>query len=199
MRISEQRYDRDIRRIDLAHRFIRHETRTQWICRWTGLTEKRVRNLSRSYRVGLGNGDRHRGPAPQKISKVLRSPALRTEASALAGLAVALDVLPPDRTSNARAALSGIDLGERVCRAFELYKGMVPGALFTMDLFMLLLLELAQNDQLEVIHCTHCHGAILIERSGSTRHLCVWCRQALREQTPDILWSPGESPGSVGC
>jgi hypothetical protein len=198
MRISEERYDRDIRRIDLAHRLIRHETRTQWICRWTGLTEKRVRNLSRSYRAGQGNVDRHRGPPPQKISKVLRSPALRSEASALAGLLVALEVLPRERAPDARTMLPGIDLGERVCRVFELYKEMVPGALFTMDLFILLLLELAQSDHLEVIHCAHCHGAILIDRLGSTRHLCVWCQQALRQQSPDVLWAPDRSCDSTG-
>jgi hypothetical protein len=129
---------------------------------------------------------------------VLRSPALRSEASALAGLAVALEVLPRERAPDARALLPGIDRGERICRVFELYKQLVPGALFTMDLFILLLLELAASDYLEVVHCVHCHGAILIDRLGSTRHLCVWCRQTLRQRSAEVLWEPARPCDSTG-
>ena len=68
MRISEDRYSRDLRRINLAQRLIRHEVRTQWICAWTGLSDDRVRNLFRSYDKSSGRVQRHSGPSPTRIA-----------------------------------------------------------------------------------------------------------------------------------
>jgi hypothetical protein len=60
MRVSEDRYARDLRRIQLAHRLIRHEVRTYWICAFTQQTIDRVRNLLRSYEDDLAGLKRHR-------------------------------------------------------------------------------------------------------------------------------------------
>ena len=57
MRVTDDRYSRDLRRYDLAVRLIRHEARTQTIRQWTGLTDDRIRKLYRSYvRAGAGHG-----------------------------------------------------------------------------------------------------------------------------------------------
>ncbi len=45
MRISEDRYDRDRQRLELALRFLTHEARTQTIRHWTGLSDDRIRKL----------------------------------------------------------------------------------------------------------------------------------------------------------
>jgi len=45
MRISEDRYERDRQRLELALRFLTHEARTQTIRVWTGLSDDRIRKL----------------------------------------------------------------------------------------------------------------------------------------------------------
>lgn len=50
MRISDDRYSWERLRLDLALRFLRHETPTQTIRTWTGLTDDRIRKPCRSSR-----------------------------------------------------------------------------------------------------------------------------------------------------
>jgi hypothetical protein len=176
MRISEDRYSRDLRRINLAQRLIRHEVRTQWICAWTGLSDDRVRNLFRSYDKTSGRVQRHRGPSPTRLAAFLRSPTLRAEASAIGGLACAMRVLPPKAAPDARRD-PWVEGGERLCQVFELYGQIVPQSRFTMDQFIVLVNALAEGDDLALGHCSTCHGALLMDRLGANRRLCVACKQ----------------------
>src|SRR3954462_14901859 len=105
MRGSEDRYMRDIRRIPLAQRMIRHSVRTTTICAWTGFNEERIRNLAKSYESTLQPANRHRGPLPKRIDVFLRYNILRSEAACLGGLARSFGVLPPDRVKNAARVL----------------------------------------------------------------------------------------------
>ena len=156
MRVSEDRYTRDLRRINLARRMIRYEVRTQSICAWTGLSDERIRNLYHSYEPHGTRAERHRGPSPTRVATFLRSPTLRSEASAIAGLACALGIVPSEPLPNARQTLPGVALGERVCRAFELYRLVVPQSTFAMDQFILLVIALAERRELEMSHCASC-------------------------------------------
>ena len=65
MRISDDRYNRDRLRLDLALRFMRHEARTHTIRKWTGLTDDRIRKLYRSYFSIAQPVPRHRGKSPR--------------------------------------------------------------------------------------------------------------------------------------
>ena len=76
MRISEDRYTRDLRRLHLARRLIQYEVRTRWICACTGLSGNRVRNLFHSYQESLGSARRRRGPSRRQVSSFLTSPTL---------------------------------------------------------------------------------------------------------------------------
>jgi hypothetical protein len=184
MRISEDRYSRDLRRIQLACRMMQHEVRTQWICAWTGLSGARVRNLYRSYEESLDGAQRHRGPSPKRISSFLRSPQLRTEASAAGGLAQALGVIPDQPMANARRVLPTLESGERLCQAYELFRQIAPEARLTMDQLILLVIALAERQDLEIAHCRNCHGALLVDRLGASRRLCTACRQATGHTGP---------------
>src|SRR3984885_4734660 len=123
MRVSNDRYSRDLRSIDLARRMLKFEARTQTICAWTTLSAERIRNLSRSHGGdGLGRkAMRHRGPSPSKLAKLMEVKAFRSEAAAIAGLCGALDVIPAQACPNARVTLPGISRGERLCYALELF------------------------------------------------------------------------------
>lgn len=193
MRISEDRYARDLRRLNLAQRLIRHEVRTQWICAWTGLSDDRVRNLFRSYHREAGEVIRHRGPSPTRLQSFLRSPALRTEASAIGGLAHALGALPPNSASNGRRERPALEAGERLCEVFELYRDIVPHSDFTMDQFFALVEALAAGEDLQIGHCGNCHGALLVDPLGASRRLCLACRQDALNEVINARGRPSKS------
>src|SRR5258708_14918911 len=128
MRVSEDRYSRDLRRIGLAHRMIRRDVRTLWICAWTGLKPKRIRNLIRSYSATLRVSRRMRGAPPSNPLHLVRSSLAQNEASALAGIAARMGILPDAPMLNAHRMLADLAMGERMCRAFELSREIVPAA-----------------------------------------------------------------------
>ena len=78
MRISEDRYDRDRQRLELALRFLTHEARTQTIRVWTGLSDDRIRKLYRSYVLTADSKlvMRHRGKSPRQAAFFFRNPEL---------------------------------------------------------------------------------------------------------------------------
>jgi hypothetical protein len=183
MRVSEDRYIRDLRRINLAQRLIHHEARTRSICAWTGLSDERVRNLYRSYGAGATPVQRHRGPSPSRLATFLRSPTLRSEASAIAGVAYVLGVIPPRPVPNARKTLPGVELGERLCHAFEIFRRVVPESHLSIDQFILLALSLALGDELEVGHCDHCHAALLLDPLSASPRRGPSCRKTSLNST----------------
>lgn len=170
MRISEDRYSRDLRRLNLARRLIRHEVRTQWIRAWTGFSERRVQNLFRSYERAQGSVRRPRGPSPFKATALLRSATLRKESSALGALAQIMEVVPGTRRDR-----DGLEMGEGLCRVFEFYRQLVPQSSFTMDQFIRLVLALADGHELKMGHCANCHAALLLDRFGAERLTCPTC------------------------
>jgi len=176
VRISEDRYARDLRRINLAQRLIQHNVRSQWIRAWTGFSEERVRNLYHSYIAGPKPKHRRRGPALRKAWLLVQKPLLHREASALAGLACLMRLIPREPLANARRALTGLSLGENLCRVFELYHRVVPGATFTMEQFILLVFALAERKELDLGRCESCNGVLVIDRFGSIRRRCPNCR-----------------------
>ena len=195
MRISEGRYARDLRRLQLAQRLIDLEVRTKEVRAWTGLSELRIRNLCKFYDPTWVGRPRHRGPAPTRAEAFLRSPVLRSEASAIGGLAYALGVVPKASGSRVRARAADIETGERLCDAFELYRRMVPGARFTMNQFLLLVAALAEGSDLELGCCSECRGALLVDPLGIKRRLCIACRDTPSEpvERSNRLQSPGDS------
>jgi len=188
MRVSESRYSRDIRRINLARRLIHHRVRTQWICAWTGLSAERVRNLYHSYSQTQPARHRARGPTPKRPFYLLRSPRLQNEASAIGGIAYRLRIIPVEPIPHPEVALAGVDLGEQLCRAFELYHRIVRGACFTMEQFILLVFALAERKELDMALCESCRGFLIVDCSGATQRRCPTCRKTPEDelQLPEI-------------
>jgi len=185
MRISEDRYTRDLRRIQLAHRLIRQDVRTYWIRAFTHFTEGRIRNLLRSYGFAADGVHRRRGSPPRLYIKFM-TPKNHSEASALAGIALLWHLVPEEPVSNAWRTLPSLDLGEELCEAFELFRLMIPGASLNLDRFILLVLALAER-QLTVGRCSHCRALILLDPLGVKRRICVHCE---KDPSPVIPGSP---------
>lgn len=195
MRVSEDRYSRDLRSLALGHRLIRHEVRTRWICAMTGLTDERVRNLLHSY--GVTALPRHRGAAPTSCAVFFRL-ALHPEASALAALARMWKLVPASPVRNARKVLPGLEWGESLCEAFEFFHTVVPRGMLTVDQFILLTLALAEG-KLAVAHCAQCQAAILIDPLEVQLLRCRMCAQpapfSSRHRVPQTSDSPEAMPG----
>jgi hypothetical protein len=178
MRVSEDRYMRDLRRIHLAQRMIRHEVRTTTICAWTGFNEERIRNLAKSYESSTSPANRHRGPSPKRVEVFLRYNILRSEAACLGGLARSFGVLPPKPVKDAARALPSLPVGELLCHTFEVYRAVVPDARLTMEHSILLILALAEGEEIELDHCGHCSGVIIVEVASRERRICFSCRES---------------------
>jgi hypothetical protein len=175
MRVSNDRYSRDLRSIDLARRMLEHEARTQTIRAWTGLTGERVRNLARSRGSEADCAARRlRGPSPSCLRVLLGTARARQEAAAAAGLCRALQVLPEKPTPDARIALPGLVRGERLLAAFEIFREVIPQARLTLEQLVFLVLAVAEGKSCRVDHCTRCHATILMDRLAP-RVLCGCC------------------------
>lgn len=199
MRVSEDRYSQDLRRIQLAHRLIRHEVRTYWIRAFTRFTEGRIRNLLRSYGLASDGVRRYRGSPPRLYTRFM-VPKSHSEASALAGIALVWHLIPEEQVPNAWRALPSLNFGETLCDAFELFRLMIPGGTLNLDRFILLVMALAER-QLTVGHCRHCRALILLDPLGVKRSSCVSCERypsptPADSPDPEAVASPDDAPES---
>lgn len=177
MRISEDRFTRDLRRIELAKRLLAHRVRTAWISLWTGLSGHTVRNLYCSYVKDQSSPPaRKRGPAPENPLTFLRYVRLRDEGSILAALAYQFGLVPQEPVSNARRVLARLEVGEKLCQAYELFQHLLPSATFGMEQYMVLLFALAERTDLALDFCEGCQGVLLIDPLGRARRMCSRCR-----------------------
>jgi hypothetical protein len=196
MRVSEDRYSRDLRRIQLAHRLLRHEVRTYWIRAFTHLTEGRIRNLLRSYGLATDGVHRYRGSPPRLYTQFM-IPGNHSEASALAGVALNWHLVPEESVGNARRTLPGLEFGEHLCEAFELFRVLVPGGTLNLDRLILLVMALAER-QLTVGHCSDCWALILLDPLGAKRSRCVSCEKRPHPRQPLKGGPPGNAPPTEG-
>ena len=193
MRVWGNRYSRDLQRYSLALRMIEHEARTQTICDWTGLPADRIVTLYECYVSEHGQRHivRHRGPPPQRLILLLRPVRMRSEAAAMAGLCRLLEVIPGDPLPNARSELPGLARGERLCRAFEIYRSLVPHSELTFDHVVLLITAVAEGKDLRLSQCVGCGGAIVTDKHGASRRSCVHCSNETARSAPGALSSIG--------
>src|SRR5580692_7654326 len=167
MRISDNRYSRDLVRIDLALRFIRHEARTQTIRAWTGLSDDRIRKMYREYVKGHGPAvSRPRGKSPQQCAFFTRSPQLKAESSFLASVCSLLGVLPQAGTQFSQQALANLARGELLCQAFEVYQQLLPSHGISFEHAVFLVTALARGDELVLSNCEGCGAVIVLDRAA---------------------------------
>lgn len=184
MRVSDDRYDRDRLRFDLAVRMIRHEARTCTIRAWTGLSDDRIRKLYRAYILGqhVEPVRRHRGKSPQQVDYFLRSPAILFEATTLASLYCLLGLLS---TSGQGVPAPGVERGAQFCEAYETYLTLHRPARVSFEHACFLLLALIRREELELARCEACGRLYLRDVLGGERSTCNLCRgsQALARRS----------------
>ena len=119
-----------------------------------------------------------------------RSPLAQNEASALAGIATRMEILPVAPTRNAHRMLAELAIGERMCRAFELYRVLVPEGSFTMEHFILLITALAERQILSMEHCESCSGVLVVDCPGAKRRRCPDCRKVSADTSESDMSEP---------
>ena len=204
MKVSSDRYSRDLRSLELARRMLLHEARTNTICAWTGLTRGRVRNLARNYEPGAIRLEvqRHRGPPPTRLSALVGNRHMRSEAAAVAGLCQVLQVLPEARLPRARITLPGLLRGERLLDAFELFRAVIPRPHITLEQLILVVVTLAEGEAWSIDRCSLCRATILVDQLATARRrLCAYCKAGEGPSAEDLLSdleAPANDPATAG-
>lgn len=179
--ITDSRFDRELRRRELARRLVTHHARTQTISDLTALTHHQLSTLRQRWRVPQET--RHRGPSPTSFSVLLSSMRTRTEASALTVLCRALNAIPRSNGKSIRKTPSAMEVGERLCEVFEVYSAYLPHASFEFEHLVLLAQGLARTDVIAMGNCTICRATILIDLLATRPHVCSHCLQNLHSSS----------------
>ena len=179
MRLTEDRYSRDLRRHDLALRLIAFEARTNTICYYTGLSASRVRSLGKSdYATKDGVAPvRHRGPSPYRASAILTDPRYREDVSIVGAVR---QLLYPAFFDSFGGADAHLNAGEYLCAVFEGYIGLALPPSLTFEQVLLLEKTLARGKLASTTSCTNC-SALVVRDSLSLGGLR--CKQCLSPET----------------
>jgi hypothetical protein len=175
MRISDDRYSRDLLRYELARRLIKHQARTQTIRLWTGLTHDRIRKLYRTY-PPVERVRRRRGKSPRQITFFLRSHRRKFETSVLASMFSIFEALPAQSGLQPAKSRSNVARGLSLVDAYEAYSAVLPKGNITFEHAELLLEELESGNELQVAHCADCTGVVVVDRLSLLPPCCTQCR-----------------------
>lgn len=171
MRITDDRYLRDLTRLDLARRLIEYGARTKSIALWTQLSPYRIRQLSRDY--GRPDNVRRSGVPPRSVTYFWRTSQVQIEAASLAGICKVLGVLP--RTRISVQELTTPAHGQRLCHAYEAYLDSFEKPQLSIEYAMLLVTALATTDAVSLGRCVACGGIVLIDLADLVDECCVYC------------------------
>jgi hypothetical protein len=166
MRVSDDRYNRDRLRFDLALRMLRHGARARTIRAWTGLSDDRLRKLYRAYLMRRSERPtyRVRAKVPHHASCFLRSSALGFEATTLACLFYILGLLASDeKPDRATPVMNPLSRAETFCQAYETYLALYPSARLSFEHSWFLLESLATRDGVKLNVCGQCRRLYLTD------------------------------------
>jgi Flagellar transcriptional activator (FlhC) len=180
MRISDNRYQRDRLRLDLALRFLNHGARTHTIRAWTMLSDDRIRKLYRSYVHAVDGPPRHRGKSPQQVGFFMRGPRAQHETGILASFFSLLGVVPTAKPNDAPATLATLARGERICQAFELFTAIFPTARISFEHAIFLVTALARGNEIHYARCIDCTALVVVDRVMLRETRCLLCARGAR-------------------
>jgi hypothetical protein len=176
MRISDERYHRDLRRLELARRMLALQARTPTVARWTGLSESRIRALYHAYSVvATPTSVPPKGRTPSLVDQFFTSAEVQCDAAILGSFFRHFQVWLEGMEENAVKHLPELSRGERLCHALEEFKALRPGSALTLENGATLLNLLVQGEEIELAKCPDCAGLMLRDRLSVGRVLCPFC------------------------
>jgi hypothetical protein len=184
MRVTDNRYAGEIEKFDLAIRMIGHEARTGTIRVCTGFTEDRIRKLYSTYfKAGDGtSGDgqrikRKRGKSPRQITRFVSSTRRQVEATVLACLYLFCGVfyLDPEGRASREHRGDGIELGSRLCQAYEAYLRLYPDPQLSFEWAWSLYHAFIESRELYFAWCENCGGPYAQDAYALDYQRCPLC------------------------
>ncbi len=178
MRISDERYTKDRRALDVAAMLVEFEARTGTIRRLTGLTDDRIRKLSRACGAG-GHSEthrRHRGRSPQRVTHILGKTRSRSEASTLLGLCRLMGVTPSMATATERGP-DRVLRAERLCDAYWTFRSLLPEATLSFEHLLLLLSEVEKSEEMTSTYCRSCNAVLVVDMLSLHASRCPHCAE----------------------
>jgi hypothetical protein len=145
MRLSDHRYSRDLRKLFLAHQLVLLGARMGIIVRWTQLSSYRIDTLNKGYGSGKDGplNKLPQGQSPSTFNQFGHNSIVRRQTVTLACLLLTFRVIPPEPLSDAAENLPDLARGERLCRAYALFRSYVPITELSIDHAVFLAVQLA--------------------------------------------------------
>ncbi|HHQ14095.1 MAG TPA: hypothetical protein ENK16_03625 [Chromatiales bacterium] len=179
MRVTDHRYAGELDKFDLAVRMIRHEARTGTIRACTGFTEDRVRKLVASYfeRSGKQAVRRQRGKSPRQISRFVGNARRQAEATLLASLFIYCEAARLDQHGECTRATdtSPVQLGNRLCQAFETYLVVRASPQLSFEWAWSLYNAMVDSRELYFAWCSVCDAPYIQDRYALDYQRCPGC------------------------
>lgn len=181
MRVTDNRYAGEIDKFNLAMRMIRHEARNGTIRALTGFTEDRVRKLVVNYcrQSGGPQPRRRRGKSPRRIGRFISSSARQADATALASLFVYCRVATLDDCGGFLriADTSRVQLGQRLCQAFETYRSVLGGPRLSFEWAWSLYCAMVESSEIYFARCASCSAPYVQDRYALDYRRCPACER----------------------
>jgi hypothetical protein len=196
MRVSDNRYEEDLREHNLAMQMIAQGARTRTIMRWTGLSRHRVQMLARRYETSRPGDHRRRGISPHQSTYFSQSETLQAESLALAFIASEMQVIPSRPLAGAPCSLPDVARGERLILAYQWYRALVPEPQISLERAILFITELVDGRNLSLRRCRQCSDPMVVDhRQPATDPGCPFCN-ADRRAHASVLDDPiaGKAP-----
>jgi hypothetical protein len=175
MRLSDNRYSRDLKCLRLAWRMVILGARTPTICRWTGFSVFRVRRLRHAYVAESLPIGPLKGLTPSQARFFSETVARRCETAVLAGIFRACGVLPSPGVELQERALRSLARGEALCNAFEGFSRICSGSRISFEHAVLLLEELVRGVEIRIDSCHKCHGLVVHDCLSPRKPTCGVC------------------------
>lgn len=179
MRLTDDRYSGERSQFELALRMIRHEARTRTIRECTGLSDDRIRKLYATYFRDSGNNviKRRRGKSPRQVTRYVKTPENQLQATTLVALYCAGLILRIDRDDQVHACWPrpDVELGHRLCRAYETYLLLHDDACLSFEWAWNLLHCISYNEELYLAHCRGCDARYVQDAYALDNRICPAC------------------------
>ena len=179
MRVSDHRYTADLDKFDLAVRMIQHEARTGTIRACTGFSEDRIRKIYSAYFKAAAGPPvrRHRGKSPKRIAQFVNSAPRQSEATVLAGLFLLCEAaeIGSDGRVERTPGADRVALGQRLCQAFETYRGLHPDPRLSFEWAWNLYHSLVDSHELYFATCDVCGGPYVQDTYALDYRHCPFC------------------------
>lgn len=181
------------------------DARTQTIVCWTGISRYRISTLHQQHRhENFGEYRRHRGVPPYQLATFFRNRAIKRETVTLAGLFRQVELIPVDTPPGPAQKFPNLRRCELLCTAYEIFRTLVPDSSLTIDHAALLAISLARADEIRLVRCVDCKGAMVADLFSAQTHCCVYCDEDPKDEplADRLMLSPHGSqkprPGGLG-